>query len=172
ENYLFFLKKVAIYISPMADTFAYCLMPNHIHFFIKIKSESELELTFGKFETFQKLEARISKQFSNLLSSYTQSYNKVYKRKGSLFTPNFKRKEVDSDDYFTRIVFYIHANPVHHGFVKNPYDWKFSSIHSFNSESKTLLQRNEVVGWFGGLKQFIDFHQQPIDIKAVNLDEF
>jgi len=31
ENYRYFLKKYAEHISPIADTFAYCLMPNHFH---------------------------------------------------------------------------------------------------------------------------------------------
>ena len=39
ENYRFFLQKYAKYISTVADTYAYCLMPNHLHFLIKIKSE-------------------------------------------------------------------------------------------------------------------------------------
>ncbi|MFM9945987.1 MAG: transposase, partial [Bacteroidia bacterium] len=64
----------------MADTFAYCLMPNHFHFLIRTKEEVLIEETFGKSQTFQKLESRISKQFANLFSSYTQSYNKVFNR--------------------------------------------------------------------------------------------
>ncbi len=46
ENYLFFLKKFAFYVNPIADTYAYCLMPNHIHFLIAIKEEKELEAYF------------------------------------------------------------------------------------------------------------------------------
>ena len=32
---------------------------------------------------------------------------------------------------------YIHYNPVKHGFVKNPRDWKFSSIHDFEDNYPT-----------------------------------
>jgi hypothetical protein len=42
ENDLFFLKKYAQYISPIADTFAYCLMPNHFHFAVRIKDEEDI----------------------------------------------------------------------------------------------------------------------------------
>ncbi len=55
ENYRYFLKQWEKHIQPIADTLVYCLMPNHFHFLIKIRSQSELETTFGKFETFQKL---------------------------------------------------------------------------------------------------------------------
>lgn len=99
ENYRYFLQQWDKYTSPIAATYAYCLMPNHIHFLIRIRSVEEVRIKFsfedikpfGKFETFQKL---VSKQFSNLYSSYAQAFNKMYNRKGSLFTPNFKRKKL------------------------------------------------------------------------------
>ena len=43
-NYNFFLKKYAKYIFPIADTFAYCLMPNHFHFAVRIKKEKEIDI--------------------------------------------------------------------------------------------------------------------------------
>ena len=162
ENYFYFLKRYANFITPIADTYAYCLMPNHFHFVLRIKSIEDVEITFGKFETFQKFEARISKQFSNLFSSYTQSLNKMYGRKGSLFIPNFKRREVDNSQYFMTLVHYIHANPVHHGFEKRIEDWQFSSFPSLISNNISLLKRKEVLEWFNGKDEFIKYHQQPI----------
>jgi REP element-mobilizing transposase RayT len=41
DNYNFFLKKYSSYIRPVADTFAYCLMPNHIHVLVRIKEINE-----------------------------------------------------------------------------------------------------------------------------------
>lgn len=116
ENYHFFLRQWAKYIEPVAESYAYCLMPNHFHFLIRTKYlVSPFQPPFGKFETFQKL---ISKQFSNLFSSYTQAFNKMYGRRGSLFIPNFKHKEIDSDAYLTAIISSIHRNPIHHGFCE------------------------------------------------------
>jgi hypothetical protein len=46
----------------------------------------------------------VSKQFSNFFNSFTQSYNKVYNRTGSLFQPNMKKKEVTSDSYYTDLI--------------------------------------------------------------------
>jgi len=37
-NYAFFLKRYGKYIPPIADTYAYCLMPNHFHLMVRIKS--------------------------------------------------------------------------------------------------------------------------------------
>ncbi len=42
ENYHYFLKLWTKYIEPIADTFAYCLMPNHFHSLIRIKSRIDL----------------------------------------------------------------------------------------------------------------------------------
>lgn len=42
RNFDFFLDKWKLYINPIADSYAWCLMPNHFHFLVKIKSEEEL----------------------------------------------------------------------------------------------------------------------------------
>ncbi len=38
ENYLFFLRKIRTHILPFADILAWCLMPNHFHFMVEVKS--------------------------------------------------------------------------------------------------------------------------------------
>ena len=40
KNYYYFLKKFDEYLSAFSDVYAYCLMPNHFHFLIKIKETS------------------------------------------------------------------------------------------------------------------------------------
>ena len=167
ENYRYFLQQWAKYIESIAGTYAYCLMPNHIHFLVKSRAEDVVsgnlnyskESPFGKFETFQKV---VSKQFANLFSSYTQACNKMYKRRGSLFIPNFKRKEITSDDYLTKAIHYIHHNPIHHGFCRHYEDWPHSSYDALVSQRPTRLQRDTILEWFGGRKEFIKFHEQNI----------
>ncbi len=133
---------------------------------MKIKTQQAIELyklqlsehnkVLGNFET---IESFIVKQFSNMNNSYTKSFNKIYDRKGKLFLQSFKRKEVDSDEYFTKLIHYIHSNPVHHQFTKFIKDWKHSSYNTFLSTSATLLKREEVLNWFGGKEKFIIFHE-------------
>ncbi len=56
ENYAYFLKRYAYFIHPIAKTYAYCLMPNHFHLLVKIRSEEGIAITFPKIRTLEKLE--------------------------------------------------------------------------------------------------------------------
>lgn len=42
ENYRYFLKKYNEYVSPIVDTFCYCLMSNPFHFLIRVKKDAVL----------------------------------------------------------------------------------------------------------------------------------
>jgi hypothetical protein len=52
---------------------------------------------------------------------------------------------------FARHVEYIHHNPVKHGFVTNPFDWRWSSIHSFARRGIIVAEWNgrDQTGAFG-----------------------
>jgi putative transposase len=166
ENYRYFLQRYATFINPIADTFAYCLMPNHIHFLIRIKQEVDLQNAYQTKKNnpdtilpSNTISHFISREFASLFSSYSQSFNIQQNRRGSLFMPNFKRKLVQTEAYFTQLVYYIHANPVHHGFVKELSAWDYSSYHAFLSRKNTHLQRDEVLSWFGNIDYFKAFHE-------------
>lgn len=138
KNYYYFLEKYHHHIDPVAETVAWCLMPNHFHLLVKIKDASSLLQTFPKFGTLEKLKNDdkllsnlLSKKFANFFSSYTQSFNKVYKRRGSLFLKNFKRKPVETEDYIIQLILYIHLNPVKHGFTDDILNWQWSSKDDF-----------------------------------------
>jgi REP element-mobilizing transposase RayT len=177
RNYAFFLKKYALYIPPVAHTFAYCLLPNHFHFLIQVKP-LPLLLAYARQkkalergcaieeiqidETSVDASSFVSQQFSNFFNSYAKSYNKVYRRKGSLFLENVKRKEIEHATYFQNVLQYIHKNPVHHGFVTKPEDWPYSSYAAIVSTKPTKVCRNEVLERFGGKTEFITYHQQAI----------
>ncbi len=174
ENYSFFLNRFKTYTYSVALVYAYCLMPNHFHFLIRIKDEKELVNYF--MEKYPDLERSamshkdiadlVSRQFRSFLISYSKSFNKMYDRRGSLFLDNIKRISIRNDDYFTNMIRYIHFNPVLHGFAEKPYQWKFSSIHAYQSEKKSLVRRREVIEWFGGISGFQQFHQ------SIQKDEF
>jgi putative transposase len=169
ENYFYFLQKYGAHIYPIAETYAYCLMPNHFHFMIKIRSENEI-VEFFKLKNLsmnlkkqQNIGLVVSQQFSNLFNAYCKSYNKMYNRKGSLFIPRFRRKHVDDENYFTQLIAYIHLNPVKHEFCKHVLDWKYSSIHAYYLNKKTKLNREYLYKWFGNKEELINFHESFMD---------
>jgi REP element-mobilizing transposase RayT len=165
DNYDFFISKYIYHISPIAKTYAYCLMPNHFHFAIQIKPKEQLENYINKkfinnnAKKWQSnIEGFISKQFSNLFSSYTQAFNKQQNRMGSLFIPNFSRKEISSDEYLRQLIRYIHYNPVHHGFKSDIREWNYSSYNSIILELDSCINQTELLEFFNSLEDFIEFH--------------
>jgi REP element-mobilizing transposase RayT len=177
RNYDFFLEKLFLHILPVARIYSYCLLPNHFHLLVSIRTEQEL-LDYFKISKDElisqnivpKLENQISKSFSNLFSSYTQAFNKVYSRMGSLFIPSFRRRLIINEPSFCKVIHYIHANPIHHGFVMKMEEWQHSSYNSLLNDSDKRIERQYVLKVFGGLDQFISYHKQPIDIRIKTLD--
>jgi putative transposase len=116
-----------------------------------------------KFQTLEILKTReglerfLSKQWSNLFSSYTLAYNKQQGRRGSLFMKNFKRKEISDETYLKNLILYIHNNPVEAQLVNAPVDWGFSSFKQFIQASLSPTHQ-EVVDWFNDRENFIACH--------------
>ncbi len=159
RNYRYFLKLYTRYIHTIADTYAYCLMRNHFHLLLRIKETSQVSETCEVFKP--------SRYFSNFFNAYAKAINKAYERTGSLFEERFGRVEITSDAHFVHLVFYIHFNPQKHGFVDDFRDWHWSSYNALCSTGTTKLKRTEVLEWFGGKKQFEEFHRGMIDEKAL-----
>lgn len=52
ENYKYFLKRYDDYCSDIFETLAYCLIPNHFHFLVKIKEGKTTEEVLKHFQIF------------------------------------------------------------------------------------------------------------------------
>lgn len=168
ENYYHFLRLYAKYIEPIAETYAWCMLKNHFHILVRIKEKNEIvvsDLTYNTTETPKVIEP--SRQFSHLFNAYTQAINKRHHRTGSLFEKNFERKLVTSEKYFQQLIFYIHNNPVHHGFVKQMCLYPWSSYESVVSEKPTMLKRNEVLSLFGDIENFVYYHTSQQNINEI-----
>jgi putative transposase len=179
RNYRFFLEKYSKYIEPIAETYAYCLLKNHFHLAVKIKSASELidfylkkkniEITSNdnvlKIPPVAKI---INQQFAVLFNSYAQAINKAHHRTGGLFEESFRRIKVDSDSYFNELIYYIHHNPQKHGFVKDFRDYPHSSYHSHLAITATKLKREEVILSFGNKIEYEKFHSNDNDLENLN----
>jgi len=168
ENYNHFLRLYEKYIDPKAETYAWCLMKNHFHLLIYIKEKEEIDSTKLEYSSTDKPKSvNASKQFSNLFNAYTLAINKRYKRTGSLFEKNFRRKVVDSETYFQKLVFYIHNNPVHHKFTEHIIEYPWTSYGTVISNKKTKLQREKVIESFNDLENFKYYHSIPQNLDII-----
>jgi putative transposase len=99
---------------------------------------------------------------SFFLNSYSKAFNKQKGRRGSLFMHPFKRKIVQDDDYFRRLIHYIHFNPVVAGLCKYPHQWEFSSYNAIIQNRNSLLKKEIVLDLFQDLENFMYMHQKPL----------
>ena len=157
KDYRYFISRVKKYLLPVADFYCYNLLPNHFHFFARIKEEIELEKAYKNLHpgrttqfSFGILPDFVLQQFSNCFNAYTKKFNAWYNRKGRLFMESVRRIPVEDDSYFTQIIHYIHANAVQHGICETIEEWKHSSYHALVSDRPTLLKREEILDWFWG----------------------
>lgn len=181
DNFKYFLAQYQKFILPIANTFSYCLLPNHFHFLISCKEANEIEkliLSNSKkirgLSEFQKMDSTrkeevilkyISQQFSHLFNGYTQAFNKQQDRHGGLFSRPFKRVKVTDQSHLIKLVHYIHFNPVKAGLCKTPGEWTWSSFTSIINEENTFLKSAEVVDWFENKTNFHFIHSDP-DLRA------
>ena len=161
RNYIFFLERWDKYLTKYVENWAYCLMPNHFHFLIKINNQSSFDENLD-------INKLLEGQFRKLFSSYTLSYNKVYKRSGSLFQKSFKRVEVNSEKYLLTLIHYIHHNPIHHNFVNKYEDWRYSSFSTIINSGFTKIARNKVLKIFGTRERFIASHEEIKNYNKIN----
>ncbi len=179
ENYAYFLSKFTQYLSPLVDTFAYCLLPNHFHLVVRVKQKSEIlpvkstNTGHAAFPSQKDLDSTevgdlVSEAFRRFFLSYAKSINKQTNRVGALFQKNVKRKQVTSMNYFTTLVVYVHTNPQLHCFCADFRDWQHSSYHSLLSDRTTKLLRNETLHHFGTKDKFIEQHQNYHKLSARN----
>ncbi len=165
ENYQYFLKLYDEYISPIADTFAWVLMPNHFHFLVRVREVSELANLTG-------LENQSGfkppyQYFSNFFNAYSKAFNKRFDRHGSLFERKFKRKRIDNLEYLRNVVLYIHDNPIHHFFCDNKLEYPWSSYLTCITLKATRLKRDTVIGWFDNQANFKHTHNEKLDVDGI-----
>jgi len=128
RNFDLFLKLYERHLIPVADLCAYCLLRNHFHVSVRIKSEVEILETKktlrvssvnrghdrqdrstnqGEDQSRKPLGSHyVSDQFSNFFNAYAKTINKAYGRTGSLFQHPFGRVPITTDRQFWNVIAY------------------------------------------------------------------
>lgn len=157
RNYPFFLRLIQKHIYPVADIYAYCLLRNHFHLLVRIRMKSEIKRSAPQ----PLWRVPPGRHFGNCFNSYAKAINSAYKRTGCLFERPFKRKVVNSSDYFRQLVVYIHTNPEKHGLASEFAEWPYSSFAAYEGRSRPFIEHATVVSAFGGLSEFFSAHADP-----------
>ena len=104
---------------------AIVILPDHIHTIWTLPEND------SDFSTRWKLiKSSFSKQYKETVTKHLPD-SLVRKGESGVWQRRFWEHLIRNQEDFNRHCDYIHYNPVKHGFVKKPSDWKFSSFDEF-----------------------------------------
>ncbi|PAU92921.1 transposase [Aliifodinibius salipaludis] len=151
ENYRYFLRKFKVRFVDYLSVYAYCLMPTHFHFLIRVETKEIDELR---------------KQIGTHLSSYTKAINKAFDRNGSLFQQHTKAQLVDDQNYLLTLISYIHQNPVRARLVNNLKEWRYSSYLDLAGYRKGSLVDHSIIDrYFSSKEEYREFSKRRVSFK-------
>ena len=140
ENIVYSDKDKVVFIERMNETcskysftcYAYCLMDNHYHLFIKTPH------------------ANISEGMHYLNTSYTNWFKAEHNIVGVVFQGRYKSILVDEDSYGIKLSAYIHLNPLRAGIVDDIEEYRWSSYLDYIGKRKSLegLDTEFILGQF------------------------
>lgn len=131
EDIFFLDNDKIVFLEKLNETFnkyrficyAYCLMDNHYHLFIKTP------------------DARISEGMHYLNTSYTNWLKVEHNIVGSILQGRYKSILVDQDNYGLALSTYIHLNPLRAGMVKDIKQYRWSSYLDYVSDRMKMVER-------------------------------
>jgi hypothetical protein len=183
EHYSHFLRLFFENISPLADVYSYCLLPNQFHIVLKIKSEKVVFTYFkiaGRFPeetmTLQELKElseksefnkinilsiHLQKQFSHFFNIYAKELFLQKHRKDKLLGA-FNSKKLTDESEIRSTVTQIHMLALQEKLVSELTSWKYNSYNAMLSDKPTRLMRKEVIDIFESVDYFKRDHQEEL----------
>ncbi len=176
-----FINKYFYYLHVSSESFAWCLLKNHFHLLLRVRTIEEQIQTFNDVKSNFPENSfygdhynspkpyKVSQQLSHLFNSYTKNINLKTNRSGTLIEGSFKRKKIMDEVHFLHIVCYIHRNPIHHRITDNYSEYPYSSYQHILSNNHPFTETGELLNRFGGVKNYIEAHHE---FKLMLGDEF
>ena len=116
EDINFYIKLMYKYrIEYEIKIIAYCIMNNHVHMLLKIKSINSL-----------------SEYMHKLNGTYGKYYNTKYNRVGFVFRDRFKSEGIYNEKHLYNCIHYIYNNPVVAGICKKPEEYPYSNYKKYD----------------------------------------
>jgi len=104
---------------------AFVLLPDHLHCIWTLPREDD---------DFSMRWQLIKRYFSERCKSWYRgnvSVSREEKKEQAIWQRRFWEHAIRNDEDYVRHADYIHYNPVKHGLVRAPRDWKYSSFHRY-----------------------------------------
>lgn len=157
------IKKLEAESNRLVDIFAFCLMPNHMHFLLK-----------------QLADKGISKFMAKITNAFSHYFNIRHDRIGHLFQGNFGAVRIEDDEQFMHVSRYIHLNPVSAYLIefKDLPNYEYSSYPEYISNASGFTNTKEVLSYFKNKDEYRKFVEDQADyarklenIKRLTLEE-
>ncbi|NCU02929.1 MAG: hypothetical protein GXC73_02990 [Chitinophagaceae bacterium] len=173
----FFLEKWKRFTTTLLNTWAYCLIDNHVHIIGKMKAEQEIEhnlfflpvelrtsaiRNFLNEKSLQAFESVVERQINSFMVSYSNTYNNVIERKGGVFQQPFRRSIIADESHLQQAIVYVHANAQKHGLVNDFKRHNHNSYHTILDGNETFISTKAVIEFFGGIDKFISIHKEQV----------
>lgn len=130
------------------EILAYCIMPNHYHLLVKTE---DLKI--------------LSKAMQQINLSYSRYYMKRHQYVGHVFQSRFSSCGINTREYLSRAIRYIHQNPVRGNLCNEAFDYYHSSFCEYAGRyTRNILPDNgllilEELGFYDVLS-FKKYHSQ------------
>lgn len=148
EERLNTLKKLQSESKKLVDIFAFCFMPNHIHFLLK-----------------QLADRSISKFMAKITNSFSHYFNTRHERTGYLFQGNFGAVRIETNEQLIHVSRYIHLNPVSSYLVeiKDLENYEYSSYPEYLDIRSGFSNVEEVLSFFKNGQEYKNFVEDQAD---------
>jgi putative transposase len=134
------------------EIWAYCLMPNHVHFIMAPSTEVGLRQTFAEAHR-----------------RYTGRINARFKQTGHLWQGRFSSVAMDERHLFAAAR-YVPMNPVRAGLTARAADWPWSSVHAHMAgRDDGVVTVAPVLDRVGDFAAFLDEEADQSAITALRL---
>lgn len=170
RDYLYFKDKIERFVLPYSDLLAWCLMPNHFHLMVYVKSV-DIQIVnnqYSKWANSRVILRNLNDSIGIMLRSYTRGINKKNDRSGSLFrketkaicltagrdiTKNwlsgigkYRIDNIPEESQYVNVCYnYINTNPIKAGLVFRLEDWEFSSFNELAGfTNHTLINHQRI----------------------------
>jgi len=115
-------------------------MPNHVHLLVETGSTP------------------LAKFMQGVQQSYTQYFNRRYRKVGHLFQGRYKAIICDRDKYLLALIRYIHLNAVRAKLAIRPERYRYSGHNSYlRNETDKIVEATPVLKLMGGEKAYERF---------------